>query len=68
MESLASVHVDAIAQVTRVLRQPKVPTQSHAPPLPHEAAFIVELVKKIYQWGAHVRTMEHLVNMVSTER
>jgi hypothetical protein len=68
VETLASVHVDAIAQVTRVLRQPKSPTQTRPPPLPHEAAFIVELVKKIYQWGTNVRTMEHLVNMVRTKR
>jgi hypothetical protein len=67
VETLASVHVDAIAQVTRVLRQPRDPTQTWPPPLPHESAFIVELVKKIYQWGTNVRTMEHLVNMVSTE-
>jgi hypothetical protein len=67
VETLASVHVDAIAQVTRVLRQPRDPTQTRPPPLPHESAFIVELVKKIYQWGTNVRTMEHLVNMVSTE-
>lgn len=58
VEGLASVHVDAIAQITRVIRLPSLL-------LPQESAFIVEMVKKIYAWGADVRTMDHLVSMVS---
>lgn len=52
------MHVDAIAQITRVIRLPSMS-------LPQESAFIVEMVKKIYAWGADVRTMDHLVSMVS---
>jgi hypothetical protein len=58
VEGLASVHVDAIAQITRVIRLPSLS-------LPQESAFIVEMVKKIYAWGADVRTMDHLVSMVT---
>lgn len=58
VEGLASVHVDAIAQITRVIRLPSLL-------LPQESAFIVEMVKKIYAWGADVRTVDHLVSMVS---
>ena len=52
------MHVDAIAQITRVIRLPSMS-------LPQESAFIVEMVKKVYAWGVDVRTMDHLVSMVS---
>jgi hypothetical protein len=46
VESLASAHTDAIAQIKRVLD-----CRPHSTTLPKESSFMVELVKKIFQRG-----------------
>ena len=69
VESLAIIHVDAIAQITRVIKTNQPSSSSlliSSSCLPHESAFIVEILKKLFQWGSKIRTMEHLVGMVST--
>ena len=59
VEHLAGASVDAIKQLTRTI-DPR-PDASH---LPKEAAFMCELIKKIYQHRPmFVRSMDHLVAM-----
>ena len=66
VESLAIVQVDAIAQITRVINVRH--SGSSTSSLPRESAFIVEVLKKVFQWGTKIRTMEHLVGMVITDQ